>query len=160
MAYILSGLEKLLDALVVLGILFISGLVFSQFFSRYVLNFSLPWSEEVATFAMIWAGLLGLVGHLRTGDFISFNVLSKVRHPGIRLVASVISQTATVIFFLLILWLGLKVSVLSQTTGMSSAAQIPLWWVYIVYPVVAGGILIRLSLRWLRAFPRRVHHER
>ena len=159
MTRVFHWLERLIDVLVALGILFISGLVFSQFFSRYVFNFSLTWSEEVATFVMIWAGLLGLVGYLRHGDFIGFNLLFRVRSRTVHAGANLISQLATTAFMILIVWLGLRMSLFSASTGMSSAAQIPLRWIYTIYPVFAAGVLLRLVVRWFRAIPDRSRHE-
>lgn len=152
MARLIQWIEWVIDAVVVAGMLLIAGLVFWQFFSRFVLNFSLTWSEEVATFVMIWAGLLGLVSYLRTGSLIGFDVLSHSPSRPVRVAASLISQAATAIFMLLLVWLGLEMSVFSTATGMSSAAEIPLRWLYAIYWIVGAGILIRMLVRLRRGF--------
>jgi TRAP-type C4-dicarboxylate transport system permease small subunit len=149
MARLIAWIERALDAVVIAGMLLIAGLVFWQFFSRFFLNFSLTWSEEVATFVMIWASLLGLVGYLRQGSLIGFEVLSMSPNRAVRMVAGFIAQTATAAFMLIMVWLGLEMSVFSDTTGVSSAAEIPLRWLYSIYWIVGAGVLIRLVTRWL-----------
>jgi TRAP-type C4-dicarboxylate transport system permease small subunit len=151
MPRILGWSERILDVLVAGGILVISALVFLQFSSRYVLNFSLTWSEEVATFIMIWAAMLGLVSYLRGGQLIGFSILGLIPDERAHRAGRILSDAATAVFMLLILWLGIEMSLLSRSTGVSSAAQIPLRWIYAIYPVMAIGILLRLALRWRRA---------
>lgn len=144
--------EQAIDGLIAATMLSIAGLVFVQFASRYVLNFSLSWSEEVATFAMIWGGLLGLVSHLRDGRLIGVDPFASISHRGFRLLTQGVAQGATVAFLLIILWLGLNMSIFSRSTGVSSAAEIPLRWIYLIYPVLAAGALMRVAQRCLAAY--------
>ena len=48
---------------------------------------------------------------------------------------------------MLMVWLGLEMSVFSTATGVSSAAEIPLRWLYTIYWIVGAGILIRMAVR-------------
>jgi len=139
--------EQAIDSVVAATMLLIAALVFIQFASRYVLNFSLSWSEEVATFAMIWGGLLGLVSYLRDGRLIGIDPFASVRYRGFRLLTQGVAQGATAAFLLIVLWLGINMSVFSRSTGVSSAAEIPLRWIYLIYPVLALGALARLAQR-------------
>jgi TRAP-type C4-dicarboxylate transport system permease small subunit len=146
-------IERLIDAVVAAGMLIIAGLVFWQFFSRFVLNFSLSWSEEVATFVMIWAGMLGLVSYLRHGSLIGFDLLTQSDDPAVRKGAALISQTATALFMLVMVWVGLEMSVFSDATGVSSAAEIPLNWLYTIYWITGAGVLIRMLVRLAKTNP-------
>jgi TRAP-type C4-dicarboxylate transport system permease small subunit len=143
----IRSLERLLDHLVAAGIVVLSGLVFWQFTSRYLLSASLAWSEEVATFVMIWSGLLGLVSLMRNGDLIAIDLSHSWGWRPARVGAKLIALIATIFFLGLIFAVGLEMSVLSTTTSLSSAARIPVRWVYLIFPITAALILTRLILR-------------
>lgn len=123
-------------------------LLIAQVFFRYVLNNSVSWIEEVSSFTMIWAGLLGAATLARHDQYISFSLLKDSEHAWIRRSARAISAMASVVFGVLILYYGVAVSFLSPFSPTSSAAAIPLSWVYAVFPIagalIVAGALMRL----------------
>lgn len=50
-------------------------IVFLQFFTRYVLNDSLGWTEEIARYLLIAVAYVGAVGALRKGEHLFLEVL-------------------------------------------------------------------------------------
>lgn len=53
----------------------LAGIVFLQFFTRYVLNDSLAWTEEIARYALMWLTFIGAAIVARKNAHISVEVL-------------------------------------------------------------------------------------
>src|SRR6185312_8065734 len=52
-----------------------AAIVFLQFFTRYVLNDSLAWTEEIARYALIWITFIGAAVVVRKNSHIAVEVL-------------------------------------------------------------------------------------
>jgi TRAP-type transport system small permease protein len=57
-------------------------IVFLQFFTRYVLNDSLAWTEEIARYALMWIVFIGGAMVTRRNSHIAVELLSNVMKPG------------------------------------------------------------------------------
>jgi TRAP-type transport system small permease protein len=57
-------------------------IVFLQFFTRYVLNDSLSWTEEVARYGLMWIVFIGGAMVTRRNTHIAVELLSNVMKPG------------------------------------------------------------------------------
>src|SRR5215216_4974634 len=57
-------------------------IVFLQFFTRYVLNDSLSWTEEVARYGLMWVVFIGGAMVTRRNTHIAVELLSNVMKPG------------------------------------------------------------------------------
>lgn len=67
------------EAVIIAAImLIITGLVFAQVVTRYVLQLSTPWLEELTRFLMIWMIMLGCAYAVRTRQHIVVNVIETV----------------------------------------------------------------------------------
>ena len=79
--------------------------VFLQFFTRYVLNNSLAWTEEIATNCLIVIVFLGSVWCVRMSRHIQVDVLFRIcRTAGARL-ASTLVDLIRIAFFAYACWL-------------------------------------------------------
>jgi TRAP-type C4-dicarboxylate transport system permease small subunit len=56
---LIDMLERLLKAVVVMILAVLGAILFSQVFTRYVLSFSVSWSEELSRYLLVWLSLLG-----------------------------------------------------------------------------------------------------
>jgi TRAP-type C4-dicarboxylate transport system permease small subunit len=77
-------------------------IVFLQFFTRYVLNDSLSWTEEIARYGLMWVVFIGGAMVTRRNTHIAVELLSNVMKPG-RLRASLLA----VVDFIKLAFLGL-----------------------------------------------------
>jgi TRAP-type C4-dicarboxylate transport system permease small subunit len=59
-------------------------IVFLQFFTRYVLNDSLSWTEEIARYGLMWVVFIGGAMVTRRNTHIAVELLSNVMKPGPR----------------------------------------------------------------------------
>ena len=57
-------------------------IVFLQFFTRYVLNDSLAWTEEIARYGLMWVVFVGGAVVTRKNTHIAVELLSNVMRPG------------------------------------------------------------------------------
>lgn len=57
-------------------------IVFLQFFTRYVLNDSLAWTEEIARYGLMWVVFIGGAVVTRKNTHIAVELLSNVMKPG------------------------------------------------------------------------------
>src|SRR5947208_11700305 len=58
-------------------------IVFLQFFTRYVLNDSLSWTEEIARYGVMWVVFIGGIMVTRRNTHIAVELLSNVMEPGL-----------------------------------------------------------------------------
>ncbi len=57
-------------------------IVFLQFFTRYVLNDSLAWTEEIARYGLMWVTFIGGAMVTRRNSHIAVELLSNLMKPG------------------------------------------------------------------------------
>ena len=57
-------------------------IVFLQFFTRYVLNDSLSWTEEIARYGLMWIVFIGGIMVTRRNTHIAVELFSNVMQPG------------------------------------------------------------------------------
>src|ERR1041384_2041752 len=57
-------------------------IVFLQFFTRYILNDSLSWTEEIARYGLMWLAFIGGAVVTRKKSHIAGGLLSKLMAPG------------------------------------------------------------------------------
>lgn len=58
-------------------------IVFLQFFTRYVMNDSLAWTEEIARYALIWVVFVGAAMVTRRNSHIAVELLSNLLPPNL-----------------------------------------------------------------------------
>src|SRR5262249_7407814 len=58
-------------------------IVFLQFFTRYVLNDSLAWTEEIARYGLMWVVFIGGAMVTRRNTHIAVELLSNLMKPGL-----------------------------------------------------------------------------
>src|SRR5689334_9915251 len=59
----------------------LAGIVFLQFFTRYVLNDSLSWTEEIARYGLMWLAFIGGAVVTRKKAHIAVELLSNLMKP-------------------------------------------------------------------------------
>jgi TRAP-type C4-dicarboxylate transport system permease small subunit len=119
-------------------------------FTRYVLNDSLAWIEELARFSMIWLSWVGGGLALRRGAHIAVEFLTDALPPGLRSVVVFIGRVAVFLFLGICLWYGIDLTsrVSAQSTiALGISMQIP----YAAIPT--GALLMGYHLLAVMSFP-------
>lgn len=111
-------------------------IVGTNVFSRYVLNSSLGWADELARFIFIWVSFLGAVLAYAHNEHIGLDfVVDRIPSQKIKGIFRVIGDLA--IFFVLanLTYYGWYVA--NSATNVSPALYIPMKTVYMIVPISA-----------------------
>jgi TRAP-type C4-dicarboxylate transport system permease small subunit len=144
------GLDRTLETLVavVMAVLVVD--VVWQVFTRYVLRSASSWTEELATFLMIWVGLLGASVGLNRGAHLGIDYLVQKLPARRRLLTEVVVFACTGLFSLLALGVGGTTLVVRtlQLEQISPALGIRMGYVYLALPI-SGFFLTLYSAQFL-----------
>jgi TRAP-type C4-dicarboxylate transport system permease small subunit len=114
-------------------------IVFLQFFTRYVLNDSLSWTEEIGRYGLIWVTYIGAVMVTRRNSHIAVMLLPNLLPAwGGRLLLAVV-DLATLGFVGLLAWFSTQIVGRMHVQRMS-VVDLPMSYVYA--GVVLGCILM------------------
>jgi TRAP-type C4-dicarboxylate transport system permease small subunit len=144
------ALDLLLEALValVMGVLVID--VTWQVVTRFVLHDPSSWTEELATFLMIWVGLLGASVALKRGAHLGIDYFVSKLSPRKRAATEIFVFAVCALFSAFVLVGGgvaLVRDVLEQEQT-SAALRIKMGYVYLALPI-SGFFLTLYSLEFL-----------
>lgn len=140
-----SALTLLFERFLVLSFLFSLILVFVQVVMRYIFNYSLSWSEELARYIFVWQSWLGFCLALRHGKHIRVDVVSHWLSPKLKIVFELIAWLLSLIMVLFLVTNGFKLLHLLASRGqVSPALRVPMGYAYAAVPVscLLGSVLI------------------
>ncbi|MEJ1159210.1 TRAP transporter small permease [Prosthecomicrobium sp. N25] len=120
--------------------------VFVQFFSRYVLNDSAAWTEEIARYMLMWTTFIGAAVVMRRGTNIAVEVLLHWLPPAGFRAVSFLVDVATVGFVALLCWFSILIT---DRMGIQRMTVID-----VSMSVVYGGIAFGCFLMLFRALQR------
>ena len=119
----------------------LAAVVFAQFFSRYVLNSSIVWTEEVARYLLIATGFLGSVMAVRKRGHIYVEVFYRFLPPVVGRVMSTMVDIIKILFFAVGMYLAIRIMPIMKNQGM---AALPLPMTYVYFPVMVGFIIMTI----------------
>ncbi|AOY57385.1 MULTISPECIES: TRAP transporter small permease [Desulfococcus] len=125
--------------LAVMG-LTMTSVVAAQVFSRYVLNQSLFWSEELARYLLVWLTFLGASSAYRRGMHPGVDVLYVRMSPGLRKAALIVVHGASMALFGVMIVFGCRFAYFVRLQ-ISPALFLPKWILFAVIPL-SGAILM------------------
>lgn len=114
-------------------------LVFTQFFSRYALNDSVAWTEEVARYLLIVLTFVGSATAVRRGTHIRVEALEHALPPPARRVLWALQDALRLAFWAFGAWISLDLADRMGVMPMDSL-DASLAWVY--WPVCGGFVLM------------------
>jgi TRAP-type C4-dicarboxylate transport system permease small subunit len=118
-------------------------IVFLQFFTRYVLNDSLAWTEEIARYGLMWVVFIGGIMVTRRNTHIAVELLSNVMKPGPARAALLALVDFIKLGFLgLLAWLSLTITERMHLQRMT-VFDLPMSYVY-------GGVAVGCIFMFVR----------
>ena len=106
----------------------LAGIVFMQFFTRYVLNDSLAWTEEIARYVLILVAFSGAIIATRKGTHIFLEFFYRFIPPLMGKILSILVEIGNVAFWGYLAWLGIELS--NKTRTKMASIPIPKSLVY------------------------------
>ncbi|WMS40766.1 TRAP transporter small permease [Acuticoccus sp. MNP-M23] len=128
------------DAPVLVVFWALAGVVFLQFFTRYILNDSLGWTEEIARFLLIAVTFIGSIMAVRKGSHIAVEILYRWFPRPLRRILQTIVDVVSVVFYGALTWFSYQLS--GRTFQMMVSIDVPKSWVY--YGVTACFALMTM----------------
>jgi|OpeIllAssembly_1097287.scaffolds.fasta_scaffold458824_2 TRAP-type C4-dicarboxylate transport system permease small subunit len=129
-------------------------LVFLQVLFRYLLNSPLDWSEELASFALVWMALLGACVGLKKDEHPRLDlIISRLPQKTQRLIR-ILFNLAILSMLVLLAYYSLKLTV-SMRLQLTAALQYSVSFVYAVLPVSATIMIIHLGVETIVLLRRR-----
>jgi TRAP-type C4-dicarboxylate transport system permease small subunit len=119
--------------------------VFLQFFTRYVLNSSLAWTEEIARYLLTCVAFLGGGIAVRRYSHIHVEFLYIYYHRGVARFLSTLVDAIRVVFFGYATWLCGKVTQIMHTQPMVVID----WPMSIIYGICTVGF-VAMTIRSIR----------
>ncbi len=135
-------LDKILGSLLVFLMAVMVTAVSWQVFSRYILQASSSFTEEIARYLLIWIGILGAAYVAGQQQHLSIDILAPKLRQKNRIKLRMGINLLIILFCLLVLVIGgSNLVYLNYLLGQTSAAlNIPLGAVYTVIPI--SGVLV------------------
>jgi len=139
-------LDRSLELLVTVAMTVLVLDVVWQVFTRYVLNDQSSWTEELATFLMIWVGLLGASVALNRGAHLGIDYFVGKLSARKKLYVEAVVFFCIALFSLLVLVIG-GIRLVDNTLmrgQVSAALEIKMGYVYLALPI-SGFFLVLYS---------------
>ncbi len=140
-------LDKSLEVLVIVVVAFLVVDVLWQVFTRYVLGDPSSWTEELATFLLIWVALLGAAVALGRGAHLGIDYFVSKLPDRSRIKIEFFVFTCMALFSLLVMVIG-GASLVARTfylQQISPALHLEMGYVYLAVPI-SGAFLVLYSL--------------
>ena len=132
-----------------------SGLVFLQFFTRYVLNNSFAWTEELAVYCLIPVVFIGASMCVRRSRHIQVNILYRyLPAPAGRVLSTLVDAVRTV-FFGYVAWLAMRYALAVNNEPMTTIDwnKSHVYWLAFAGFVLMFGRSIQVSwLNWRQGY--------
>jgi len=125
--------------------------VFVQVVARYVFNQPPAWTEEVARFCQVWIILLTSSIAIRKGSHLAVDYLGPALPPGARRAVALLTGALVALYAAVVAIWGIRL-VFIGSLQTSPALQLNMAWVYLVFPL-AGGLMLLEAILALRPAP-------
>ena len=140
-------LDKFLEVLLMVAVAILVIDVLWQVFTRFVMGKPSSWTEELATFLLIWVSLLGAAVALGRGAHLGIDYFASKLPERNRIQTELFVFAVITVFSLLAMVVG-GIGLVKQTLDLeqiSVALHIPMGYVYLAIPI-SGAFLVLYGL--------------
>jgi TRAP-type C4-dicarboxylate transport system permease small subunit len=119
-------------------------------FSNFDINVSVPWTEELSRYLMIWAVFIGGAIAMRKDNMIQLDPLVNALPAGIGKTIKVVSLLLTAVFFMFLFVLGYHY-VIQGMGQMSPVMRIPMALSFLSIPVGSAVMILNIIALFVEA---------
>lgn len=131
---------------------FVAISLFLQVLSRYVMNFSITWTEEIATFGLMWITYFGAAIAVVQRRHIRITILSDLLPPVPKKIVDILCNVAFLVFIGFIsIGLADMTEIAFKTNQVAAASRMPRF-------IVIGGIFIAFIMIMIRLVQDTLRH--
>jgi len=105
---------------------------------------ALTWSEELSCFLLVLASLLGAAIAFKRGSHIAVTFLTQKLPASLQKGMAVLVNLLGILFFLIVAYYG-AVLMRTEASQTTPAMMISMSWIYAMYPVLGGVIILHLA---------------
>ena len=140
------------DSVVFLIFWALFAVVFLQFYTRYVLNSSIGWTEEIARYLLIGVTFVGSVMAMRKGSHIAVEALLVFGPTEWKHRTLVAVDFLVAVFCGAMAWYGFELG--SRAPGYMVSVDIPKAWMYWAVAAALAAMTVHAALRFVRRLRR------
>lgn len=128
---------------------------FVNVITRYVIRYSLAFTEELVVSLFVWLTLLGTAIAFREGSHLAFTWLIERSPRVVRRCSLWLSTALSLVLFAALIWFGLLQIGNERMMGTTSEAlAIPQWWYTAGIPAFSALVIVRVLQSAWRAHRR------
>ncbi|MGN8647204.1 TRAP transporter small permease [Gracilibacillus sp. HCP3S3_G5_1] len=132
-------------AIVASGIFLTSVIIFLNVVLRYFFDSGIVWAEEAVRYIIIYIVMLGSSLAMTNNDHIAVSIFENSSINWFAHIVFGVRTCLSLAFTIIITYLGLGVvESLHTTSQVSPAMQLPMWCVYLIFPISGALMSIRL----------------
>ena len=128
-----DNLEILLCGLLLTAITVVMSI---QVIMRYLVGQALPWPEELSRYCYIWITFLSIGLTIRTGSYFRVTAIIDLLPEKLHKVMEIFCHLVNLVFFGACAYVSIDIiATVYNSTQSSPAMRIPMYFVYLVFPV-------------------------
>jgi TRAP-type C4-dicarboxylate transport system permease small subunit len=146
------ALDRLEEGACVLLLAVMTVVAFVNVITRYLIRFSLAFTEELVVSLFVWLTLLGTSIAFRQGSHLGFSFIVDRCPRAIQRLSIWLGAVLGIVLFGLLVYFGIGQIRLERMLGMTSEAlAIPQWWYTAGIPVFGALVVVRIIQGAIRA---------
>ena len=152
-------LHNIEDALLVMILLAMVSLAFSQIMMRNFLGTGNIWLDPLLRVLVLWVGLLGALVATRQNKQISVDVLTRFLSPWLKAISDIITRTFAAIVSAIIAWHSFLFLIDEWNSGVMAFASVPAWLPESIIPFGFSVIALRYAIQVIAQIGKVIHGE-
>jgi TRAP-type C4-dicarboxylate transport system permease small subunit len=151
--YFYKTLHKVIDIILFTILAAMVTIVTAQIFTRFILFYSLPWSEELSRYLFAYLILLGACVGVREKNQIAIDVIDNFIKGNKAAVLAVIQNLIQIAVIIILFYSSLKLMKVGARQ-MSPAMGVKMSLIYLCFPIGFSLIFLELSLNTAAAIAK------
>ncbi len=141
-------LDNFEEAMAGVILLIMASVAFINVITRYLVKYSLAFTEELEVNLFVWMVLLGAAAGFKRGSHLGVNFIVSFFPKRVKKVVIVIGYIITAFLFIVLIYLGIK-EIMDEMAldATSESLGIPVWWYTIGVPIGSAIVVWRIIER-------------